>query len=187
VVINGSVNGRIARANGIDTRNDRPSAFIFVADDDDSIHAVMSVNRGVFGARTAVVDPEVSSTPCSDAPLEPRFCGLAVYVNFDFDSDVIRPESDQILSDLYDGLVAEGAERVLIEGHTSTEGSEEYNQDLSERRAQSVVENLIAKGFDGTKISAGGKGETEPLLSPERDESSRSLNRRVEIKCGEGG
>ena len=187
VVINGTVNGRIARANGVDTRNDRPSAFIFVADDDDSVHAVMSVNRGVFAARSAVVAPGVTATPCSEAPLEPKFCGLSVYVNFDLDSDVIRPESDPILSDLYDGLMAEGAEQVLIEGHTSTEGAEEYNQDLSERRAQAVVADLIARGFDRAKISARGKGETEPLFSPDNDESSRSLNRRVKIECGQGG
>ena len=187
VVINGSVNGRIARANGVDTRNDRPSAFIFVADDDDAIHAVMSVNGRGFNARTAVDDSEVTATPCSEEPLEPKFCGLAVYVNFDLDSDVIRPESDQILADLYDGLMAEGAEQVLIEGHTSTEGTEEYNQDLSERRAQAVVADLIARGFDRAKISARGMGESQPLISPDNDESSRSLNRRVEIECGQGG
>jgi outer membrane protein OmpA-like peptidoglycan-associated protein len=184
VVINGSVNGRIARATGVDTRNDRPSAFIFVADEDDAIHAVMSVNRGRFGARTAVADPDVTTPTCPEAPADPTFCGVSVYVNFDLDSAVIRPESEQILSDLYDGLVADGVEQVAIEGHTSTEGSEAYNLDLSERRAQAVVEFLVAKGFDAASISATGKGESEPLFRPDNDESSRELNRRVEIHCG---
>jgi outer membrane protein OmpA-like peptidoglycan-associated protein len=186
VVINGTVNGRIARATGIDTRNDRPSAVIFVADEDDAIHAVMSVNRGRFGARTAVVDPEVTATECPEPPPEPTFCGLSVYVNFDFNSATIRPESEQILSDLFAGLVAEGAEQVSIEGHTSTEGTDEYNLDLSERRAQAVVDDLVARGFDAESILALGMGESQPLLSPDNDESSRSLNRRVEIKCGQG-
>ncbi|MFC1660676.1 OmpA family protein [Gemmatimonadota bacterium] len=185
VVINGTVNGRIARATGFDTSNERPSAFIFVADEDDAIHAVMSVNRGRFGARTAVVDPEVTATACSEAPPEPTFCGLSVYVNFDVNSAVIRPESDQILSDLYAGLVADGVEQVSIEGHTSTEGTEQYNLDLSERRAQAVVDDLVERGFDAGSISAVGKGESEPLLRPDNDESSCSLNRRVEIKCGQ--
>jgi outer membrane protein OmpA-like peptidoglycan-associated protein len=187
VMINGSVNGRIARANGIDTRNDRPNAFIFVADDDESIYAVRSVNGGTFRAQSAVVDPGVAAPDCPEPPPEPKACGLSVYVNFDFDSAVIRPESDQVLADLQAALVAEGAERVVIEGHTSTEGTEEYNLDLSERRAQAVVEDLIARGFDEAKISASGQGETQPLMSPDNDETSRELNRRVEIECGQGG
>jgi outer membrane protein OmpA-like peptidoglycan-associated protein len=185
IIINGSVNGRIARAIGVDpARNDRPSAFIFVADEDDSIQAVWSENTAVFGAWTAVIDPDVTSSPCSEEPPEPQFCGVAIYVNFDFNSAAIRPESEQVLSDLYDGLVADGVTEVAIEGHTSTEGSDAYNLDLSERRAQAVVDDLVARGFEEASISAVGKGETEPLLSPDDDESSRSLNRRVEINCG---
>ena len=54
ILISGTVNGRIARATGVDpARNDRPSAFIFVADEDDSIQAVWSENNGVFGALQA--------------------------------------------------------------------------------------------------------------------------------------
>ena len=184
IVINGTVNGAIARATGVDTLDGRPSAFIFVADEDGSIQAVWSENNSIFGARTAVVDPDVTSTPCSETPPEPQFCGVAVYVNFDFNSAVISPESDQVLSDLYDGLVADGVTQVSIAGHTSTEGTEQYNQDLSERRAQAVVDDLVARGFAAATISAVGKGETEPLLSPDDTESARALNRRVEINCG---
>jgi outer membrane protein OmpA-like peptidoglycan-associated protein len=185
ILINGTVNGRIARATGVDTaRDDRPSAFIFVADEDGTIQAVWSENGSVFGARTAVVDPDVTTSPCSDSPPEPQFCGIAVYVNFAFNSAEILPESAQVLSDLYEGLVADGITSVVIEGHTSTEGSDDYNLDLSERRAQAVVADLVARGFDASGISALGKGESEPLLSPDDDESSRSLNRRVEIECG---
>ncbi len=185
IVINGSVNGRIARATGVDVaQDDRPSAFIFVVDEDETIQAVWSENGRVFGARTAVVDPDVTSSPCSETPPEPQYCGIAVYVNFAFNSAEILPESAQVLSDLYDGLVADGVTSVIVEGHTSTEGSEAYNLDLSERRAQAVVADLVARGFDAAGISAVGKGESEPLLSPDDDESSRSLNRRVEIVCG---
>jgi OOP family OmpA-OmpF porin len=60
----------------------------------------------------------------------------------------------------------------------------EYNQGLSERRAQSVVDDLVARGFDPAAISAIGFGETMPLISPDDDETSRELNRRVEITCG---
>lgn len=182
-VINGTVNGPIARATGVDTMRGNTSAFIFVADEDSSIQAVVSVNNSLFSPYTAVVDSDVTTTSCSDAPPEPSACGAIVYVNFDVDSAVIRPESEQVLSDLYDRLIADGAATVSIEGHTSTEGSAPYNQDLSERRAQAVVDALVARGFDAAGIAAVGKGETEPLLSPDDNESARSLNRRVEIHC----
>ena len=177
------MNGAIARAVGDDTQKRSPSAFIFVADEDGTIQASVSVNNSRFGARTAVVDPDVTTTPCSEAPPEPMACGANVYVNFDVNSAKILPESEQVLSDVYGRLVAEGAGQVSIEGHTSTEGTDDYNQDLSERRAQAVVDDLVARGFDAASISAVGKGESEPLISPDRDESARTINRRVEIKC----
>ncbi len=185
IEIDGTVNGAIARATGVDTRNDRPSAFIFVADEDGSIQGLWSRNRGRFGARTAVADPAVATSPCSEAPPEPKACGASVYVNFDIDSAVIRSESDQVLSDLYDRLVAEEAQRVSIVGHTSTEGSVEHNLDLSERRAQSVVDALVERGFGAARISATGEGESQPLVSPDNTETARELNRRVEVSCSE--
>ena len=178
-----TVNGAIARATGEDSEGRRPSAFIFVADDDGTVQASVSVNKGRFGARTAVIDPDLTSTPCSDAPPDPIACGTNVYVNFDVDSAVIRPESEQVLADAYRRLVDEGAGRVSIEGHTSTEGTDDYNLDLSARRAQAVVDDLVARGFDAGSIAAVGKGESEPLVTPDREETARTLNRRVEIKC----
>lgn len=188
VVLHGSVNGRIARANGIDVRNDRTTALIMVADDDDAIQAVMSVNRGRFGARTAVVDPGIETPPCAaEAQPEPKFCGISVYVNFAFDSAEILPESTQILTNLYEGLIAAEATSVSIEGHTSTEGSVEYNLNLSQRRAQAVVDELVARGFPARALTAVGRGESRPLMRPDNDESSRAMNRRVEIECGQAG
>ena len=185
IEINGTVNGAIARATGVDTRDDRPSAFIFVADEDGTIQAVWSENRRRFDARTLVVDPSVTSSPCSEAPPEPIACGASVYVNFDVNSAEILAESDQVLADLFDRLIAEGASQVSIVGHTSTEGTDDYNMDLSERRAQAVVNDLVGRGFEAGNLSAVGMGESEPLLSPDPTETARSLNRRVEINCGE--
>jgi len=185
VSLTGSVNGRIARATGADVRNDRPSALILVADDDDRIQAVWSQNRGVFGARTAVANPDMEDPPCfAEAPPEPTVCGISVYVNFAYDSAEILPESQQVLADLYEGLVAAAARNVSIEGHTSTEGDAEYNQTLSERRARAIVDDLVSRGFPASALSAVGRGETAPLMRPDADESSRALNRRVEVRCG---
>ena len=62
------------------------------------------------------------------------------------------------------------------------QGSDNYNLDLSKRRAQSVVDNLVRRGLDAGRISAVGKGEKEPIAS-NKDEAGRSLNRRVSVTC----
>lgn len=179
----GTVNGRVARASGEDPATGRTGAFILVADDDGSINASVAANRGRFNARTAVAVPDPEGCGAEPPPL-PVACGTDVYVNFEFDSAVIRPESEPVVADLYDRLVTEGADRVRVVGHTSTEGAEDYNLDLSRRRAQAVVDALVARGFDGERVSADGMGETQPLVSPDDNESARELNRRVRVTCG---
>lgn len=69
---------------------------------------------------------------------------------------------------------------VLIEGHTDNIGSEEYNLDLSQRRAESVKEKLIRNGVGPDRITTVGYGEKYPAVSNDTDEN-RALNRRVEV------
>ncbi|CAN0602472.1 unnamed protein product, partial [Ectocarpus sp. 12 AP-2014] len=86
------------------------------------------------------------------------------------------------LDDLYAGLAGEGAAQIQIIGHSSSEGADDYNRDLSQRRAASVADALVARGLDVGRTAAVGKGEDEPIASND-DEAGRSLNRRVEISC----
>jgi outer membrane protein OmpA-like peptidoglycan-associated protein len=69
---------------------------------------------------------------------------------------------------------------LVIEGHTDTVGSEAANQDLSERRAESVASLLRAYGVVGGRLSTVGYGETRPVATNET-EAGRRLNRRVEV------
>ncbi|MEQ9569194.1 MAG: OmpA family protein [Longimicrobiales bacterium] len=179
----GTVNGRVARASGEDPATGRTGALILVADDDGSINAAVAANRGRFNARTAVEVPDPEGCG-AEPPPPPVVCGTDVYVNFEFDSAVIRPESEAVVADLHARLVAENATRVQVVGHTSTEGAADYNLDLSRRRAQAVVDALVARGFDAGRVSADGMGETRPLISPDDNESARELNRRVRVTCG---
>jgi OmpA-OmpF porin, OOP family len=64
----------------------------------------------------------------------------------------------------------------LIEGHTSSEGTKEYNQRSSERRAQAVAADLVRRGLGKDRLSAAGIGERRPISS-NTDENGRSLNR----------
>ncbi|MBS3738043.1 MAG: OmpA family protein [Psychroflexus sp.] len=84
-------------------------------------------------------------------------------VLFDFDKATIRPEAafelDKIVATLkkYPDLI------IKIESHTDRRGPEIYNQNLSEARAQNTMKYLIEKGIDESRLSAEGKGESEPL------------------------
>jgi outer membrane protein OmpA-like peptidoglycan-associated protein len=72
---------------------------------------------------------------------------------------------------------------VAIEGHTDSVGSEDYNQGLSERRAQSVGTYLKAQGVAASRISALGKGESDPIADND-SQGGRQQNRRVEVIIG---
>lgn len=69
---------------------------------------------------------------------------------------------------------------IFIEGHTDATGSDEYNQGLSERRAESVAAFTASQGVSRARMSTIGHGETMPVASNDT-ESGRALNRRVEV------
>jgi OOP family OmpA-OmpF porin len=69
---------------------------------------------------------------------------------------------------------------VEIVGHTDDVGDDDYNQELSEQRAQAMRDYLVATGLDATKIVTRGAGEMKPIASNRTDEG-RAENRRVEV------
>jgi OOP family OmpA-OmpF porin len=102
-------------------------------------------------------------------------------VLFDFDQHDIRPDADASLRAILDDLnntVPDGP--LLVEGHTDNIGSRDYNIGLSERRAQSVADWLIANGVDTDRITTVGRGLDFPV-APNDTEEGRQLNRRVVI------
>ena len=106
-------------------------------------------------------------------------------IYFDTDSDVIRPESTPTLEDIRSTLSRDSDLSVVIEGHTDNQGEEDYNADLSERRARSVIAYLTANGVADSQLAAAGKGETEPVADNSTAEG-RAENRRVVLKRAEG-
>ncbi|MGH9778614.1 MAG: OmpA family protein [Candidatus Acidiferrales bacterium] len=105
---------------------------------------------------------------------------------FDFNRATLRPEAREVLSKLSGILLVTGDTRLSVEGHADSIGTEEYNQDLSERRAQSVREFLVTNGLARELVNAQGFGETQPIASNTKpdgndDPAGRQRNRRVEI------
>ena len=105
-----------------------------------------------------------------------------------FDSDVLFAIDSAALTDASRSTlgqvssVIEEYEKtaVVVQGHTDSTGSEEHNQALSERRANSVRDYLVGSGVESKRLSATGFGESEPVADNATNEGRR-LNRRVDV------
>jgi len=100
---------------------------------------------------------------------------------FDFDSAMLRTESQDNIKKMGDVFVKYPDTDIVIAGHTDNKGTDEYNQKLSDRRASSVRGYLVDMGVSPSRLQSVGYGELRPAASND-DEPGRSLNRRVEIE-----
>lgn len=99
---------------------------------------------------------------------------------FDFNSDVIRGNARTNLNELARSLDRYDGSNLIIVGHTDAVGGDDYNQDLSERRADAAARYLASEGVTRGRIGTRGVGETEPVASNDSDQG-RQKNRRVEV------
>ena len=108
---------------------------------------------------------------------------LSGKVLFSTDSEAISPESAVVIKRITDTLVNVSIHNVTLEGHTDTQGNADYNQKLSERRANSVRDEMIKFGMPARDIKAIGYGLARPVADNNTSEG-RSQNRRVAILIG---
>ena len=122
--------------------------------------------------------------PIGEEPLvelEAEKLSLKDAINFETGKDNILPKSDRILDSI--ALILKNnpdLPRVRVEGHTDNIGSAHYNRDLSQRRAQSVVNALVKRGIAAEKLLPAGYGFDRPVATNETAKG-RALNRRVEF------
>jgi outer membrane protein OmpA-like peptidoglycan-associated protein len=98
----------------------------------------------------------------------------------------IDPTSEAILVRLAEAINAAPGIDVEVVGHTDGEGAVEINQEISERRAQAVVDRLIELGVDAERLRARGAGESEPIADNETEEG-RAQNRRIAFEFDGAG
>ncbi|TRX58747.1 OmpA family protein [Fulvivirga sp. M361] len=101
-------------------------------------------------------------------------------LRFDVNSSSVRSSSSGNLTDLSTVLSKYEDTEILIEGHTDSSGSEDYNQTLSEKRAESVKRILIKNGVVAGRMTSIGYGEDQPL-EDNSTEAGKQANRRVEV------
>jgi peptidoglycan-associated lipoprotein len=127
-------------------------------------------------ARSAVtpvtVDPSAGNT------IGPANVARIVY--FDYDSYVIKPQFQSLIESHARFLKANGARKVVIEGHTDERGGREYNLALGQRRSEAVRRALGLLGVTDAQVEAVSFGKEKPAANG-ADESAWSQNRRAEI------
>ncbi len=101
-------------------------------------------------------------------------------VLFDLDRSELKPGGMHNITKLAQFLQENPDRKVIVEGYTDSTGSAQYNQSLSERRANSVRAALISQGVDPQRIVAQGYGKEYPVAS-NSDSAGRAMNRRVEV------
>ncbi|MCG6533145.1 MAG: OmpA family protein [Syntrophales bacterium LBB04] len=160
---------------------DDEEGIAFWMDHNQQLYAtVLYTSRG----KNAIVSlPAVKAKPA--APEEkkvkvPEVVRLPI-VHFDFDKYNIKklyiPELDQHIA----YLKQHSSSPVTVEGHTDSKGTDEYNQKLSERRANIVRQYLIEKGIASSRIQVVGYGERKPIAD-NNTEQGRAINRRAEFE-----
>ena len=112
--------------------------------------------------------------------------GEGILVTFDsailfaVDSSDLSDQSKLNLAELAESLKEYEGTEIVIAGHTDSTGPDEYNMQLSERRARSAAVYLAERGVDPERLSTAAYGESQPIASNETT-TGRSQNRRVEV------
>jgi OmpA-OmpF porin, OOP family len=170
--------------------------------DDGTVRLSLTDEGEVFGDGTAEQAAVVAEVLADGLPLFPpvprievvepsgTVCGTVIRLDsnllFEFDSASVQAAGQEYLQRVSALLVALGSPRAQINGHSDQVGDDEYNRELSQQRADTVRDALIAAGLDGGSLDAQGLGESQPLRAetlPDGtdDPAARQLNRRVEI------
>jgi len=95
-------------------------------------------------------------------------------------SDKLLAQSNKRLDDVVKVLNENPSYKIQIDGHTDSQGKDEYNLDLSNRRAASVKAYLVSKGIAEGRLTSTGYGETKPVADNTKA-AGRAQNRRVEM------
>lgn len=148
--------------------------------------SVLFVMLTLSGCQTA---PQKGLTPAQIAVLKQQgfelteegwAFGLSGKVLFGSDLEVLNAQSQEIVERIGKALLAVDIQRVRVDGHTDASGQEAYNEQLSVRRANSVVNVLTQVGMRPENIQERGLGSREPVAS-NKTRAGRTENRRVAI------
>ena len=132
-------------------------------------------------------DPDLAKKPAPPAPAPaatPKPAAqkvtLAADALFDYDKAVLRPEGKSKLDDVTGKLKDIKLEVIIAVGHADRLGSDQYNQKLSEKRAEAVKAYLVGKGVEPNRVYTEGKGEKQPVTGDKCGKSDKKTKQLVE-------
>ncbi len=144
----------------------------------------------------AKCDPDLAPKPVAAAPAAPKPAAFGEKVTiaadalFDFNKATLRAEGKKKLDDVVAKAQQLNLEVIIAVGHADRIGSAAYNQKLSEKRAASVKDYLVAKGVPANRVYTEGKGSKQPVTKPDQCKGPKSAkviaclqpDRRVDIE-----
>lgn len=129
--------------------------------------------------------PEPAPAPLAAAPAPAPTVLEKITLNtdvlFEFNKAELRPSGQQKLDDLATKAKDANVDRIVLTGHADRIGSEQYNQELSEKRAQAVADYLQSKGIDNSKLQVAGKGESEPVTGSDCAKLGKDNNKNPKL------
>ncbi|MBF9253165.1 OmpA family protein [Pontibacter sp. 172403-2] len=188
------LNDQGKRIDGVVTNSRGKFSFVL---DSATAYSVIAEKPGFFTARQSVTT--VGKTPplseLHEGKNEVRLTAILVLneivedkaivlenIFYDYDKANIRPDAAVELDKLVQILQDNPKISIELSSHTDARGSDTYNQDLSQRRAESAVEYIISKGIDPSRITAKGYGESRLVVPNATTEEEHQRNRRTEFK-----
>jgi outer membrane protein OmpA-like peptidoglycan-associated protein len=153
--------------------------------------AAAAANQAAAQAEKERADMRAQLLAQLNAVLQTQDTARGLIVNmsdvlFDTGKYTLKPPTQVKLAKISGILLAHPGLTLQIEGHTDSVGSDEFNQKLSEQRADAVRDYLISQGISDSTISARGMGESNPI-APNETAEGRQKNRRVQIVVAGGG
>jgi OOP family OmpA-OmpF porin len=135
-------------------------------------------------------DAPLQAVPIREAMVLPQNINLSADAFFDFDKSVLKPQGKLLLDDLVRKLADTEYETIAVTGHTDRIGGREYNQRLSERRANAVKDYLVGENILASRVVAQGKGDMQPTVKSGECDGAKSIkvlaclqpDRRVDIE-----
>lgn len=104
---------------------------------------------------------------------------IELLINFDTNQSVVKPQYNAEITSFADFMEQYDGASAVIEGHTDSDGSQQYNMGLSQRRADAVMNAIIREGVPAARLSAEGYGESRPV-APNTTSEGKASNRRIE-------
>lgn len=169
--------------------NTAPGEYQFTTTQKQAAQMVLSIEKDGYMFKNFKLTLPAATTKPQDVArnielnrLQAGFSSVLRNIYFDIDKASFKKESYDELNKL-ERMLSENTDLVVeISGHTDAMGGAAYNKQLSQKRAQAVVDYVVQKGISSARVSARGYGEERPIASNDDEKEGRAMNRRVEFK-----